>query len=54
MPNYMADIVPPTIGQKKLVNLRNAQDFCGIYAQTEKFKGSFYPKSIREYNQLPV
>ena len=40
MPNYMSNTIPPTVGQQKTVNLRNAQDFCWIFARTEKFKGS--------------
>ena len=39
MPNYMSNIIPPTVGQQKPGNLRNDQDFCGIFARTEKFKG---------------
>lgn len=41
--------VPPTVGQEQNLNLRNADDICGIFATTEKFKNS-----IREYNQLPI
>lgn len=33
---------------------RNADNICEIFARTENFKICFYPKSIREYNQLPL
>ena len=54
MPDYMTDILPSTVGECTNMNLRNKNNISGIFARTEKFKNSFYPRSIAEYNELPL
>ena len=52
-PNYMKEILPGTVSERTGLNLRNADDVRGIHANTDRFKNSFYPQTIDDYNNLP-
>jgi len=54
LPLYLTNLLSKTVGEVSNSNLRNALNYEGIFARTEKFKNSFYPKTIQEYNNLPA
>ena len=51
-PNYLQEFVPPLVEDGNLYRLRNSSDIPTIYTNTNLFYNSFYPSSIREWNNL--
>ena len=53
-PLYLADIVPPTVGERQICNLRSRDNISQIHAQKQRYTKSFFPATIREWNSLPM
>ena len=53
-PQYLADIVPPTVGDRQIYNLRSRDNISQIQAQKQRYTKSFFPATIREWNSLPM
>jgi hypothetical protein len=53
-PQYLSSIVPNTVGQTLVYNLRNASNTRNIFCQTQLYSNSFLPSSIKDWNDLPV
>ena len=53
-PQYLADIVPPTVGDRQIYNLRSRDNITQIHAQKQRYTKSFFPATIREWNSLPM
>jgi hypothetical protein len=53
-PSYLTQLVSPRVGENNRYNLRNQDDFTQIFCRTESFSKSFFPATIREWNQLPL
>ena len=51
-PTYLTDIVPPLIQETTDYNLRNANDFRILHANTNLYFNSFFPSTIRAWNSL--
>ena len=52
-PQYLADIEPPTVGERQIYNLRS-RDISQIHPQKQRYTKSFFPATIREWNSLPM
>lgn len=52
-PEYLADLLPPLVGENNPYSLRNANDIQSIRARTNLFFNSFFPSTIRAWNSLP-
>ena len=46
-PQYLADIVPPTVGDRQIYNLRSRDNISQIHAQKQRYTKSFFPATIR-------
>ena len=53
-PQYLADIVPPTVGDRQIYYLRSRDNITQIHAQKQRYTKSFFPATIREWNSLPI
>ena len=53
-PQYLADIVPPTVGDRQIYNLRSRDNITQIHAQKQRYTKSLFPATIREWNSLPM
>lgn len=52
-PNYLSDCVPPLVQETTTYNLRNSNDIQTLHANTNLFYNSFFPSTIRAWNDLP-
>ena len=53
-PQYLTDIVPPTVGERQRYNLRTHGNISQISAQKQCYIKSFFPSTIKEWNMLPM
>ena len=53
-PQYLADIVPPTVGDRQIYNLRSRDNITQIHAQKQRYTKSFFHATIHEWNSLPM
>ena len=51
-PEYLNSILPPSRNVMTERTLRSSQNITGIFARTETFKNSLFPRTIEEYNGL--
>jgi len=51
-PSYLTKLLQLKTGQKSKYSLRSNEDFSQIPARTKRFKNSFLPSVITEWNQL--
>ncbi|MEW8544911.1 MAG: reverse transcriptase family protein [Candidatus Thiodiazotropha sp.] len=52
-PDYLSDLVPPLIQDTTHYNLRNSNDTQTLHANTNLYFNSFFPSTIRAWNDLP-
>ena len=52
-PPYLQDFVPPLAQEANPYRLRNSNNILTIYADTNLYYNSFYPATIRDWNNLP-
>ena len=52
-PTYLSDIVPPLIQDTTTNNLRNAGNIQNYRVYTNLFSNSFFPSTVRAWNDLP-
>ena len=52
-PPYLQDFVPPLVQEANPYRLRNSNDIRTIHANTNLYYNSFYPSTIRDWNNLP-
>ena len=52
-PTYLTDILPPLIQETINYNLRSANDFRTLHANTNLYFNSFFPSTILAWNSLP-
>ena len=52
-PDYLRELIPPTVQATIRYNLRNSNDIQTIRANTNLFYDSFFPATIRAWNDLP-
>ena len=52
VPNYLCDLVPPTVGSTMSHNLRNSISVHNIAFRISLYGNSFLPSAIREWNEL--
>ena len=52
-PEYLQSLVPPRVQDATSRNLRNANDFRNFRTNTNLFYESFFPSTIRAWNELP-
>ena len=50
---YLSDIVPPLIQDTTTYNLRNAGNIQNYRVHTNLFSNSFFPSTVRAWNDLP-
>ena len=50
---YLQDFVPPLVQEAHLYRLRNSNDIRTIHTNTNLYYNSFYPSTIRDWNNLP-
>ena len=53
-PNYLMNLVPPTVQAITRYNLRNSDHIQNYRANTNLFLDSFFPATIRTWNNLPA
>jgi hypothetical protein len=51
-PVYLTNLLLPRVGENNRYNLRNQDDFTLLPVRTESFRKSFFPQTIRDWNQL--
>ena len=51
-PPYLQDFVPPLVQEANPYRLRNSNDIRTIHANTNLYYNSFYPSTIRDWNNL--
>lgn len=52
-PPYLVALLPPRVGDNNPYNLRNQENFTLYPSRTESFSRSFFPSTVRDWNQLP-
>lgn len=52
-PSYLSDLIPPLVQENSAYSLRNSNDIQLIRARTNVFFNSFFPSTIRAWNDLP-
>ena len=52
-PSYLLDIVPPLIQDSTTYNFRNAGNIQNYRVHTNLFSNSFFPSTVRAWNDLP-
>ena len=52
-PKYLSDLLPDRVNERTTINLRNSQNTSRIGSRTETFLNTFFPRTIREFNELP-
>lgn len=53
-PNYLLDLVPPTVQETSRYSLRNSDHIQNFRTNTNLFLDSFFPSTIRAWNSLPT
>ena len=53
-PEYLANLVPHSVGETQQYNLRNSDDLIQQNCRTKLFFDSFLPATIRDWNELPA
>ena len=53
-PQYLTDIVPPTVGERLRYNLRTHGNISQIRAQQQCYIKSFFPSTTKSWNMLPI
>ena len=53
VPDYLSNLLPPLVQERTTYSLRNANDIRSIHAHTNLFFNSFFPSTIRAWNDLP-
>ena len=53
-PNYLKRLLPMPNVNRTRYNLRNIQDLTLVHSKKQYHAKSFFPKSVREWNQLPI
>ena len=51
-PNYLSSLVPQAVGQTTRYSLRNSNDLQSIHARTAINSHSFFPSTVRDWNNL--
>ncbi|MCG7875096.1 MAG: reverse transcriptase family protein [Candidatus Thiodiazotropha endolucinida] len=52
-PSYLTDLVPPSVQETSRYNLRNSDHIQNYRANSNLFLDSFFPSTIRSWNNLP-
>ena len=52
VPNYLCDLVPPTVGSTMSHNVRNSHNIHNTAFRTSLYGNSFLPSAIRGWNEL--
>ena len=52
-PNYLSDLIPPTVQEITTYSLRNSGHIQNYTAKGNRFLDSFFPSTIRAWNSLP-
>ncbi len=52
-PQYLTDLVPPTVGERQRYNLRGAGNISQITTNKQCYLKSYFPATIKEWNVLP-
>ena len=53
LPEYLASLVPPTVGSTSSYPLRNSNDLHILHTNSQLYYNSFLPSPVREWNELP-
>ncbi|XP_052275100.1 uncharacterized protein LOC127874668 isoform X1 [Dreissena polymorpha] len=53
-PNYLNNLLPPTVHEQSSLNLRNAEDYTILSRRTLLYSRSFLPSAINLWNSLPI
>ena len=53
VPDYLANLVPLTVGQSVPYSLRNRSDIQNVNFRTSFYKNTFLPSTIASFNSLP-
>ena len=53
-PNYLTNLLPPTVHEQSSRNLRNAEDYTILSRRTLLYSRSFLPSAINLWNSLPI
>ena len=53
-PNYLADLIPPTVQETTRYSLRNSDHIQNYRTNTNLFLDSYFPSTIRAWNNLPT
>ena len=53
-PDYLSELLPPTIGDNMPYNLRHNNDIQIPYCRLNIYKNSFFPSTISRWNKLPL
>ena len=53
-PDYLQDLLPITVGQTNNYNLRNSKNFTIPPGRLSLYQSSFFPSTIRLWNNLPT
>ena len=51
--DYLSDLLPPIVQDNVTYNLRNANNMRSLRARTNLYFNSFFPSTIRAWNELP-
>ena len=54
VPNYLSDLLPETVGDRTLYNLRNKDNLQSIPARTTAFYKTLIPSAVRSWNLLDL
>jgi len=54
VPNYLSNMIPSSRGQGSNYILRNTNNYSLPFCRTERYKQSFVPSTITEWNALPI
>ena len=52
-PNYLNNLIPPTVGSSSTYNLRRPNNLRTIACRTSLYSNSFLPDVINDWNDLP-
>lgn len=53
-PEYVCNLMPPTVANRTVYNLRNVEDISVLNRRTEIFSRSFIPSTITYWNSIPL
>ena len=52
-PDYLASLVPATVGSASTYLLRNSSDLQTLHTTSRLYYTSFLPSAVRDWNELP-